>query len=120
VILSSDGGESVVLTGSFLFLWPFPSFAGCPHPQQYSQFPGSKGTFFVWVMSPSVCGIKGNKSHKILILEVYMRERQSLSSEPWNGCQGPASAVKKGPANAVRFAPSVTALSDSYGPVHIH
>lgn len=49
-----------------------------------------------------------------------MREIQSLSSEPWDGCQSPASAAKKGPANAVRFAPSATALSDSYGPVHIH
>lgn len=71
-------------------------------------------------MSPSICGIKGNKSCKILILEVYIREVQSLSSEPWNGCQRPASAIKKGPPNAVRFAPSAMALSDSYGPVHIH
>lgn len=121
VILSSGGGKSVVLTRSFLFLWRFPSFPGClPPSQQYSRFSCSKGTFFFWAMSPSICGIKGNKSCKILIPEVYMRESQSLSCEPWNGCQRPASAVKKGPANAVRFGPSATALSDSYGPVHIH
>lgn len=48
-----------------------------------------------------------------------MREIQSLSSKTWNGCQRLASAIKKGPANAVRFALSATALSDSYGPAHI-
>lgn len=122
VILSSDGGENVVSTRSFLFLWHFPSLLGClPPSQQYSRFPCSKGTgFFFRAMSPSICGMKGNKGCKILILEVYMREIPSLSSEPWKGCQRPASAVKRGPANAVRFAPSATALSDSYGPVHIH
>lgn len=71
-------------------------------------------------MSPFICGIKGYKSCKILILEFYLKLIESLSSEPWNGCQRPASAVKKYSANAVKFAPSATALSDNYGPVHIH
>lgn len=121
VILSSDGGKSVVLTRSFLFLWHFPSFPGCLPPHSSTpNFLAPKGHCGGGAMSPSICGIKGNKSCKILILEVYIREVQSLSSEPWNGCQRPASAIKKGPPNAVRFAPSAMALSDSYGPVHIH
>lgn len=109
-------------TRSFLFLWKgnFPSFPRClSFHSSIPYFLVPKEHFF-WAMSPFICGIKGNKSCKLLILEVYMREIQSLSSELWRGCQSPASAAKKGPANAVRFAPSATALSDSYGPVHIH
>lgn len=83
------------------------------------QSSSPKNHFFL-AMSPSLCEIKENKNCEILILEVYMRKIQSLSSEPWNCWQRAASAVKKGPANAVRFAPSATALSDRYGPVHIH
>lgn len=75
---------------------------------------------FFLVMSPSLREIKENKNCEILILEAYIRKIQSLSSEFWNCCQRAASAVKKGPANAVRFAPSATVLSDRYGPVHIH
>lgn len=108
------------LIRSFLFLWHLPSFPRCLSPQSSTPYFLLQRNIFFWAMSPFICGIKGNKSCKILILEVYMREIQSLSSEPRNGCQSPASAAKKGPANAVRFAPSAKALSDSYGPVHIH
>lgn len=121
IVLCSDGGDSVKLNQvlSFPLAFLLISKMSCPL-QQYSLFPCSKAVFFFWAMPPFICRIKENKICKLLTLEVYMRETQSLTPEPWNGCQSPASAAKKGPANAVRFAPSATALSDSYGPVHIH
>lgn len=103
----------------FFFCFFFPLAFPLIFPFQ-SLLCSTKWTFFFWAMSHFICGIKENKSCKILILEVYMRKMQSLPSEPWNCCQRAASAVKQGPANAVRFAPSATALSDRYGPVHIH
>lgn len=116
------------LQWSWVSCWPAPFFSSgiSPHFRDDSALTAVLlislflRNIFFWAMSPSICGIKGNKSCKILILEVYMREIQSLSSEPWNGCQRPASAVMRGPANAVRFALPAAALSDSYGPVHIH
>lgn len=88
MILCSDGGVE-----------PSPFFSSGISPHFQDVFPLTavllislfQRNFFFWAMSPFICGIKGNKSCKLLILEVYMMEIQSLSSEPWNGGQSPSS-----------------------------